>query len=93
MPSEKLQEYSPSDRMYFEEWLTRCQNAGMSIRASLRRSAACCIRLFWPSDMRTSLVRLIMANLVMVVGWSEYFPWAVPGLYAQGKSYTEPFSY
>jgi len=27
---------------------------------------------------------VLLANLVIVAGWGEYFPWAVPGLYAQG---------
>jgi ABC-2 type transport system permease protein len=29
---------------------------------------------------------LMMANLMMILGWGEYFPFAVPALYAQGKS-------
>ena len=40
-----------------------------------------------------AVLALITANLVVVVGWGEYFPWAVPMLYAQGKSYTGPISY
>jgi ABC-2 type transport system permease protein len=43
--------------------------------------------------MGVAILSLIMANLVMVVGWGEYFPWAVPGLYAQGKSSLTPISY
>jgi ABC-2 type transport system permease protein len=31
------------------------------------------------------LLVLIMANLVSVAGWGDYFPWAIPGLFAQGK--------
>jgi ABC-2 type transport system permease protein len=40
-----------------------------------------------------AVLALIMANIVVVAGWGEYFPWAVPGLYAQGKGYLVPFSY
>jgi len=29
---------------------------------------------------------LMMANVSVIIGWGEYFPWAVPALYAQGKS-------
>jgi ABC-2 type transport system permease protein len=36
---------------------------------------------------------LMMTNLMMIAGWAEYFPWAVPGLYAQGKSTLAPVSY
>ena len=40
-----------------------------------------------------AILALIMANLVVIAGWGEYFPWAVPGLYAQGKSSLTPISY
>ena len=30
-----------------------------------------------------AILSLIMANLVVVTGWGEYFPWAIPMLYAQ----------
>jgi ABC-type transport system involved in multi-copper enzyme maturation permease subunit len=31
-----------------------------------------------------AVIIVMMANLVAVLGWGEYFPWAAPGLYAQG---------
>jgi len=40
-----------------------------------------------------AVLALMMANLVAIAGWGEYFPWAVPGLYAQGKSSLAPVSY
>jgi ABC-2 type transport system permease protein len=40
-----------------------------------------------------AVLTLMMTNLVAIVGWGEYFPWAVPGLYAQGKSALTPVSY
>ena len=36
---------------------------------------------------------LMMTNLVAIVGWGEYFPWAVPGLYAMEKSPLTAISY
>lgn len=33
-----------------------------------------------------AVLALMAANLVVVFGWGEYFPWAIPLLYAQGKS-------
>ena len=39
------------------------------------------------------LLTLMMANLVVVLGWGEYFPWAVPMLYAQGKDPLPAISY
>jgi ABC-2 type transport system permease protein len=32
-----------------------------------------------------AVLTLMMTNVVAIAGWGEYFPWAVPGLYAQGK--------
>ena len=40
-----------------------------------------------------AVLALMMTNLVAIAGWGEYFPWAVPGLYAQGKSSLAPVSY
>jgi ABC-2 type transport system permease protein len=40
-----------------------------------------------------AVLTLMLTNLVAIVGWGEYFPWAVPGLYAQGKSALTPVSY
>ncbi len=43
--------------------------------------------------MGLAVLTLMMTNVVVIVGWGEYFPWAVPGLYAQGKSSLTPISY
>ena len=40
-----------------------------------------------------AVLMMMMTNLVAIVGWGEYFPWAVPGLYAMGKSPLTPISY
>lgn len=40
-----------------------------------------------------AVLTLMMTNLVAIAGWGEYFPWAVPGLFAQGKSALAPVSY
>lgn len=40
-----------------------------------------------------AVLALMAANLVVVFGWGEYFPWAVPLLYAQGKSSLTAVSY
>jgi ABC-2 type transport system permease protein len=36
---------------------------------------------------------LMAANLVALMGWGEYFPWGVPGIYALGDSPLSPVSY
>lgn len=43
--------------------------------------------------MGVAVITLIMANFLMVVGWAEYFPWAVPILFSQGESSLTPLSY
>jgi ABC-2 type transport system permease protein len=43
--------------------------------------------------MALAVLTLMMANLLMVVGWAEYFPWAVPILFAQGEGSLSPISY
>jgi ABC-2 type transport system permease protein len=40
-----------------------------------------------------AVLTMMATNLVAIVGWGEYFPWAVPGLYAQGVSVLVPASY
>jgi ABC-2 type transport system permease protein len=40
-----------------------------------------------------AVLTLMMTNVVAIAGWGEYFPWAIPGLYAQGKSSLTPISY
>jgi ABC-2 type transport system permease protein len=40
-----------------------------------------------------AVLTLIMANLMMVAGWGDYFPWGIPALYAQGKDSLPPVSY
>jgi ABC-2 type transport system permease protein len=40
-----------------------------------------------------AILTMMMINLAQIVGWGEYFPWAVPVLFAQGKSPLTPISY
>ena len=39
------------------------------------------------------ILTLVMANLVTAAGWGEYFPWAILGIYAQGKDVLQPVSF
>jgi ABC-2 type transport system permease protein len=43
--------------------------------------------------MGAAVLLLLLTNLVAMAGWGEYFPWAVAGLYAQGKDPLPPISY
>jgi ABC-2 type transport system permease protein len=38
------------------------------------------------------MLALVAANLIALVGWADYFPWAVPGLYAMGTATALPVS-
>lgn len=40
-----------------------------------------------------AVLALMMSNLIMIIGRAEYFPWAVPALYAQGENPLPPASY
>jgi ABC-2 type transport system permease protein len=40
-----------------------------------------------------AILALMMANVVGLAGWGEFFPWAVPGLYAQAKGTLAPISF
>ena len=40
-----------------------------------------------------AILALMMANIVALAGWGEYFPWGVPGIYAMGDSPLTPVSY
>lgn len=40
-----------------------------------------------------AILTLMMTNLIAIAGWGDYFPWAVPGLFAQGKNSLSAVSY
>lgn len=40
-----------------------------------------------------AIMALMLANLALVLGRGEYFPWAIPMIYAEGKSLLPPASY
>ena len=40
-----------------------------------------------------AILTLITTNLMILAGWAEYFPWAIPLLYAQGETPLTPISY
>lgn len=43
--------------------------------------------------MGLAILTLMTANLAVVIGWGDFFPWAVPMLYAQGETALPPGSY
>ena len=40
-----------------------------------------------------AILLMILMNLIQVLGWAEYLPWAVPVIYSQGKEVLTPISF
>jgi ABC-2 type transport system permease protein len=40
-----------------------------------------------------AVLMLMGTNIMAIAGWGETFPWAVPGLFAQGKTVLPPVSF
>ena len=40
-----------------------------------------------------AILTMMMVNLAQILGWGEFFPWAVPVIFALGKSPLTPISY
>jgi ABC-2 type transport system permease protein len=43
--------------------------------------------------MGLAFLMLILVNVIAMIGWGAYFPWAIPGLYSQADSSLMPVSY
>lgn len=41
----------------------------------------------------TGILMLVAVNIAVVLGWADYIPWAVPGIYSQAASVLPPVSY
>jgi ABC-2 type transport system permease protein len=44
------------------------------------------------APLAATILAIVLAQIVAVLGWGDYFPWAIPALYAQGNVMA-PFSY
>ena len=40
-----------------------------------------------------AILLMILMNLIQILGWAEYLPWAVPVIYAQGREALTPVSF
>jgi ABC-2 type transport system permease protein len=40
-----------------------------------------------------AVLTLILTNVLAIAGWGNYFPWAIPGIFAQGKNDLTTISY
>ncbi len=68
-------------------------SAGLTIAVTLPFAYFASLGRGYLLPVGVAIIMAIAGNLVVVMGWGEFFPWAVPMLYAQGKSYTGPASY
>jgi len=65
-------------------------SAGLAIAAVLPFALFASLGRGYLLPMGAALVALLLANLVMVTGWGEFFPWSIPLLYSQGKGLVTP---
>jgi ABC-2 type transport system permease protein len=68
-------------------------SAGMAILVGMPFALLASVGRGYLLPMAGAIVALMAANLVGLVGWGDYYPWAIPGLYAMGESPLAPVSY
>lgn len=82
-----------SFNMIFQGCLLVTETAFLVIAVVLPFALVASIGRGYLLPLGVAILSLITANLVMVLGWGEYFPWAVPGLFSQAKSTLAPISF
>ncbi len=58
--------------------------AGLAVLAALPFAYVASAGRGYLPPIGLAILTLLLTNLVMVAGWGDYFPWSIPGLYAQG---------
>ncbi len=67
--------------------------AGLVIAVALPFALFASVGRGYLLPMGLAIAVLMLTNVMALAGWGGYFPWAVPGLYAQGRSALAPISY
>jgi ABC-2 type transport system permease protein len=67
--------------------------AGLAIIAAMPFAFFASVGRGYLLPLGLALLMALLTNVVSLAGWGEYFPWAVPGLYAQSKTVLAPISY
>ena len=67
--------------------------AALSITTGMPFALAASVGRGYLLPMGALFACVMLTNIAVIAGWGEYFPWAVPGLLAQGKSALAPISY
>ena len=73
--------------------LQMVSTAGLTILVVLPFALFASIGRGYLLPMGLAVLVLMLTNLVAIAGWGNYFPWAVPGLLAQGKTALDPVSF
>jgi ABC-2 type transport system permease protein len=67
--------------------------AGLAMLAALPFALLASVGRGYLAPIVVAVLTLMLTNIVALAGWGDYFPWAIPGLYAQGTSPLPPLSY
>jgi ABC-2 type transport system permease protein len=67
--------------------------AGMTILVVMPFALFASIGRGYLLPIGAAILALIMANVVAIAGWGEYFPWAIAGMYSQPKIILPAASY
>jgi len=79
-------------QVIFEQLGMIAASAGLAIIVALPFAFVASVGRGYLLPLGLVVLTLMMSNLIAVTGQGEYFPWAVPGLLAQGKISSLPLS-
>jgi len=68
-------------------------SCGMSIAVSLPFGFLASAGRGYLLPIGLAILAVLAANLVGIAGWGEFFPWAIPALFAQGKTALDAVSF
>ncbi len=79
--------------VFFQGSLTLLITAGLAIAVMLPFAFFASVGRGYLLPIGAAALALMLANVVQLAGWGEYFPFGVPALFAQGKSALPPASF
>jgi ABC-2 type transport system permease protein len=77
----------------FQDSLRILVSAGLAILVVLPFALLASVGRGYLLPIGAAILTMMMTNIAAILGWGEFFPWAVPGLYSQAKSALPPASY
>ncbi len=82
-----------SAAVFFKGLYTNVITIGLIIAVILPYALFASLGRGYILPMALAVLTLVAANLIMVLGLGDYFPWAIPILYAQGQTSLQPVSF